>query len=162
MLARRNVDTQCDNVCIHSTLIVYTHLPLYIHNVLIVYIHCALCIYIACECIHYAHIVPTPTITASASWQDVVTRLVAEDDPGWMQIMDEEVKKGKDAFYRTARLRSTAALAEISMQQAPTLKAMYALHAEQPHRTPRPTHGSSPSFNRPTLLFAVGTPFRNS
>ena len=70
-------------------------------------------------------------LTASRSqrvWapQVVITRLLAEEDQGWLSKLDDEVRIGKDRNANKAILNSAAALAGMAMQQPKTINQTWA------------------------------------
>ena len=94
-------------------------------------IHQFLCIHIYDLCIHTSTSCARLQLTASWSqrvWapQVVITRLLAEEDQGWLSKLDAEVLIGKDRNVNKAILNSAAALAGMAMQQPTTVNQTWA------------------------------------
>ena len=110
-------------MCIHM-FVIYTNSC--IHKFLSIHIY-DLCIHTSTSCVHDF---PPPVcmcqLTASRSqrvWapQVVITRLLAEEDQGWLSKLDGEVVIGKDRNVNKAILNSAAALAGMALQQPTTV-----------------------------------------
>ena len=125
------------NLCIYTSLCVYTNVHLCIHTTVYVYTHvCHLHKFVYTQVSVYTHLRSVYThkyelctrlqLTASRSqrvWapQVVITRLLAEEDQGWLSKLDGEVLIGKDRNVNKAILNSAAALAGMAMQQPTTV-----------------------------------------